>query len=442
MDDKQNRDETTTTDFILIPNEAEPSENNQRETIEHHQLVIIDTPNQTEEEPQQKKPYKRSMFAASLLIILGGFSIGMGIGVSLLLTGTIFNRSGTNHLQHPLQLPNQDNLVFSSLEPLSMVDAVNRVKPSVVTIDTNIITNLDTSIPFDLPMDFFYNHQIQRPTSGTGIIFDSDDDYVFIVTNEHVIAGANTIEVSITGRASVEATVHGRDISSDLAVISVQKADLAAVGVTTVVTAEFGDSSQMQIGEVVIAIGNALGQGNSTTMGVVSAKNIQIAIEGRSLSVLQTDAAINPGNSGGPLINSRGQVIGINTVKLSRPDVYGMGYSVTSNVAMPIMQDLLNQTGRPLMGIRGSNISAETAYLLGFEEPFGVMVQSVNRNSGAYYAGLIPRDIITSFNGEKVESMQGLINMIGAQQMRNSIELGILRNGDTPMTLELVLIPF
>lgn len=401
--------------------------------IDNQQLPIVPTnyyDEQKENYTQKRRSFKNIAFMTCIVSVLGGLSIGVGLGITLPIAQNLMNVA-TNTSNSMYDMPHQDLVFSSAVQPLSMVDAVNRVKPSVVSIRTTSAMfggNRMGRGQFVEPFDF------QVPSSGTGIIFDESEERVYIVTNEHVIENADSITISIGRTSEVPARLLGRDVQSDLAVIYVLKSDLKEIGIHEVTLAKFGDSAQMQVGEVVIAIGNALGQGNTTTMGIVSAKNIQIPIDGRLLTVLQTDAAINPGNSGGPLINSRGEVIGINTVKLAKDNVQGMGYSITSNIAMPIMLELRHQTPRPYLGIRGHDVTQTIAAMFDIE-PTGVFVHSVYEGSGAYTAGLIPTDIITHFNGEPISNMIELSEMIQSQEVGDEVEIKIIRDGTEVMKL-------
>jgi len=385
---------------------------------------------------KKRKGLKNIALMTCVVSILGGLSIGVGLGISMPIAQSVIDSRAGNTNNSLYSMTQQDLIFSSSMQPLSMVDAVNTVKPSVVSISTtSSMFGGNRSSRFVEPFD------LQIPSSGTGIIFDESDDRVYIVTNEHVIENANSISIAIGRSEEVPAKLLGRDVQSDLAVIYVLKSDLEEIGIKEVTLAKFGDSAEMQVGEVVIAIGNALGQGNTTTMGIVSAKNIQIPIDGRLLTVLQTDAAINPGNSGGPLINSRGEVIGINTVKLAKDNVQGMGYSITSNIAIPIMEELRNQTPRPYLGIRGHNVTPEIAALFDLE-PEGVFVHSVYEGSGAYAADLRPTDIITHFNGQLVPNMPRLSELIQEQEVGDEVSLTIIRDGLETIELTTTLTGF
>ena len=387
--------------------------------------------------PKRKMSFGKKVALGATFALISGFGIGSGIGVGYSVASNM-NQTAVPTVAHP----STEVLLAAASGNIStsMVDAVERALPSVVSIETAALRQ--GARGFSSP--FFSEREI--PASGTGIVFYQDNTNIYIVTNEHVISDATTISVYFgRGRGiGVEAFVKGRNVPSDLAVLYIPRSSLVGAGVGDIVVAEFGDSSEMRVGEFVMAIGNALGQGISTTIGVVSALDIEIQIDNRSIRALQTDAAINPGNSGGPLINYRGQVIGINTVKISRPYVYGMGYSITSNVAMPIIDGIMNETATPTLGIIGNSASNLDEYyieLFGLENDLGVFVYQVQPNSGAELGGLEPNDIITHFNGNVVQDMDMLREFIFGQSIGDTVDIGIIRDGD-PMTINVELRQF
>ncbi|MCL1935264.1 MAG: trypsin-like peptidase domain-containing protein [Defluviitaleaceae bacterium] len=382
---------------------------------------------QTKEKLKKAKYSKLKIAFIASAVVLGTFSLGAGIGVGYSAINRFFVGDTIENLH--MSLPHHENVVVRNVsDSLSMVSAVETVRDSVVSINTTNVAQVSSRF-----INPFFDNDREVSAAGTGIVFHQDEENVYIVTNEHVIEQAISIEVSFDRNQRVEAFVMGRDAVSDLAVLYIPWSSLHEIDINNVTIAEFGDSSEMQIGEFVMAIGNALGQGIITTMGVVSATNLQLEIDNRLLSVMQTDAAINPGNSGGPLINSRGQVIGINTVKLSRPNVYGMGYSITSNVAIPIMDSIVNQTQRPMLGISGNdvaNISDNYRDLLGIEFNHGVFIRGIQRNSGAYNAGLMQDDIITHFDGNRVIDMVMLRELISDKNIGDRVVLRVLRDSE------------
>ena len=317
-----------------------------------------------------------------------------------------------------------------------IVELVAYVEPSVAAISTTgAAVDLFAGIPFRMP-DVPGNVERILRGSGSGILFAEDDERVYIVTNAHVIEQANSVNVSVKGSAPVTARLVGTDPEEDLAVISIMKADFEDAGLTNWSLARFGNSDDMQIGQMVIAIGNAMGGGNTATNGVISGRQQQIIVEGREYTVLQTNAAINPGNSGGPLVNMAGEVIGINTAKISNIyNVEGMGYSITSNVVVPVIERFMNGiSNRAFLGIEGRTIPREVAEAYSLPE-IGVFVTMVFSGSPAQAAGLERGDIITSIDGETVLSMEMLQQRISSMQVGTTTSLRIIRNGNSILTL-------
>lgn len=300
----------------------------------------------------------------------------------------------------------------------NMVSLIKNVKPSIVCI--NSITQATN----------FFNQTFESEGSGSGILFYKDSQNAYIATNAHVISGASKVTVSVEDNDPVYAALVGKDANADLAVISVSLSDLAGVGVNNVQLASFGDSTTLQVGEQVIAIGNALGQGNTATAGIVSALQKNVVIEGRKLNVIQTDAAINPGNSGGALINSKGEVIGINTAKLAVTAVEGIGFSIESNIAKPIIEQLMNSTDTPALGVNISDITEEMASAYDLPQA-GVLVAEIVPNGSAANSELQVNDIITGFNNQPIFNSDQLISAIRNSKVGDTVTLKILRNNET-----------
>lgn len=298
------------------------------------------------------------------------------------------------------------------------VALVKKVTPSVVCI-TSITQSQN-----------WFNQTFESEGSGSGIIFSQDEANVYIATNAHVISGASRVQVSVEDNELVSATLVGKDTNADLAVISVSWQDLKAIGVNSVTLAQFGSSSNLQVGESVIAIGNALGGGNTATAGIVSALDKDVEIEGRKLTVIQTDAAINPGNSGGALVNSAGQVIGINTAKLAITSVEGIGYSIAADVAKPIIEQLMSTTDTPALGVYITTISQELAQQYGLPTA-GVLVQSVIDGGSAAGSDIRVNDIITSFNGQPVFTAEQLTTAVKSCKVGDMVDITVVRNGET-----------
>ncbi len=393
-----------------------------------------------------KDKFKRTVAAACIVSILGGSSLGIGVGVISPVINGYINKSqaaeeapkaetvfAVNDIETPNINPVVINPSFSNeLAIYDFVGVIEKVEPSVVSI-----------VSVSQTTENFFGTQMEQPNAGSGIIFKEDDENVYIATNYHVIGGASSVKVSVCKKDVVPAKLVGREPSADLAVIYVSKADLKKVGVDKVTLATFGNSDKTQVGEVVLAIGNALGEGNTATNGIISAKDKEINVEGKTLKVLQTNAAINPGNSGGPLVNMNGEVIGINTAKLARGGVSssaveGMGYSIPSNVANPIISQFMNQGSRPFLGIMGGDVTEEMAKMYNLPQA-GVLVESVVKDSAAELAGVERYDIITSFNDKPVFTWEHLTKAISECKVGDKVKINVLRDGKDSVKLEATL---
>jgi len=258
--------------------------------------------------------------------------------------------------------------------------------------------------------------------AGSGIIMSEDG---YIITNAHVIEGATDIRVVDYYKNEYTAKVIGSDTQTDLAVIKVDAKGLKP--------AEFGDSDKIVVGEFAMAIGNPMGMElfGSVTQGCISGDNREISLNGRIVSLIQTDASINPGNSGGPLVNQMGQVIGINTIKISSSNYEGLGFAIPINYAKPIIDELIKNgyiTGRPLIGINGETVNSISRY---YNIPLGVYVHSVDTNSDAYAKGIRSGDIITAVNGKEIKSIEELNTEKDKYKAGDYITLTIFRGGRT-----------
>jgi serine protease Do len=263
-------------------------------------------------------------------------------------------------------------------------------------------------------------YEYETESCGSGIIVGENDEELLICTNYHVVEDAKEITVGFVDDEVYEAVVKGTDSSNDLAVVAVQLSDISDDTMDQIKIAEIGDSDSLQVGQQVVAIGNALGYGQSVTTGIVSALNRSLDLDGYTTAqLIQTDAAINPGNSGGPLLDMNGRVIGINSAKAASSGVEGMGYAIPISTAKDIIEDLMNKKTRTetvseedsaFIGITGQDVSEEMASLYGI--PQGIFITEVSSGSPAEEAGLKKGDIITKFDGSSVSSMSELKSML------------------------------
>lgn len=276
--------------------------------------------------------------------------------------------------------------------------------------------------------------------SGSGILVGQNDTELLIVTNNHVVDGATTLTVTFVDGESVTAQVKGTDSNMDLAVVAVNISDVKSSTLEKLAYATLGDSESLQLGEPVVAIGNALGYGQSVTSGIVSALNVDLGDDDISSSLIQTDAAINSGNSGGALLNTKGQLIGINSAKISSSgsgaSVDNMGYAIPISQAKPIIDELMNKVTRSkvaeeergYIGIRGNSVTQE--FNQGYGMPYGVYVAEVIEGKAAQKAGVVMGDIIVKVDGDSIDSMTALSSKLEYYKKGETITITVARLAD------------
>ena len=326
---------------------------------------------------------------------------------------------------------------------LDVSEIASEALPSIVSITTKSVQEVQNY--FGMYGMYGYAPQQQEQEvegSGSGIIVGKNDDELLIATNYHVVEGADTLSVAFTDGNAVEASVKGFDEERDLAVVSVSLDDVKDDTMDAISIAKIGSSDDLKVGEQVIAIGNALGYGQSVTTGIVSAKNRRMDSDNNTVTdgsddssdgvnLIQTDAAINPGNSGGALLNMEGEVVGINSAKLASTEVEGMGYAIAISDVTDILQNLMNETSRDklddsehgVLGIKGSSVSSEAVQMYGI--PAGVFVKKVTEGGAADKAGLKANSVITEFNGKTVSSINQLIEYLSYYEPDEEVELTV-----------------
>ena len=326
---------------------------------------------------------------------------------------------------------------------LDVSEIVSEALPSIVSITTKSVQEVQNY--FGMYGMYGYAPQQQEQEvegSGSGIIVGKNDDELLIATNYHVVEGADTLSVAFTDGNAVEASVKGFDEERDLAVVSVSLDDVEDDTMDAISIANIGSSDDLKVGEQVVAIGNALGYGQSVTTGIVSAKNRRMDSDNNTVTdgsddssdgvnLIQTDAAINPGNSGGALLNMEGEVVGINSAKLASTEVEGMGYAIAISDVTDILQNLMNETSRDklddsehgVLGIKGSSVSSEAVQMYGI--PAGVFVKGVTEGGAADKAGLKANSVITEFNGKTVSSINQLIEYLSYYEPDEEVELTV-----------------
>ena len=322
------------------------------------------------------------------------------------------------------------NMVYAPSLDSSVTGIVKDVMPAMVSIINNYT---------EITSFWGQTYKEQLSASGSGIIVAENGEELLIVTNQHVVADADQLLVTLSDDTEVEAKIKGMDADMDLAVIAIRLDDLSSKTMSAIAIASLGDSDELELGERVIAIGNALGYGQSVTVGYISALNRELKLDDGSVRLfIQTDAAINPGNSGGALLNSAGEVIGINSNKIGGSSIEGMGYAIPITAASPIIADLMERQTRNkvadsdlgYMGIAPQDISSQIAQMYGMPE--GVYVLTVYEGSGAAAAGIVKGDIITKFDGQKISSYANLQELMQYYAVGDTVKVTLMRpeNGE------------
>ncbi len=322
----------------------------------------------------------------------------------------------------------------------SVVDVAREVMPAVVSITNRSVKEVQ-SLFSRYGMYYGFGGYGDQPytyeseSRGSGIIIGQSDDELLICTNNHVVEDATEITVGFVDDEVYEAAVKGTDASNDLAVVAVKISDISDETMDAIKVAKIGDSDTLEVGQQVVAIGNALGYGQSVTVGYVSALNRTIQMDGYdNTKLIQTDAAINGGNSGGALLDMKGHVIGINSAKVAASGVEGMGYAIPISYARPILEDLMNRKTRTetvdesesaYIGISGEGVTEEMSSLYGI--PRGIYLREVEEDSPADQAGLKRGDIITKFDGESVSSMEELREKLAYYAAGETINVTVSR---------------
>ena len=398
-------------------------------------------------EPKNSKKhggyFRKAMVSVSLGLFFGLFA-GIGFyavqqGTGMLKTGTdtavvgeVASEAATESSQSTPQLATNVTYVESDVS-----DVVEKVMPAMVSIVNNFTETANV---------FGQQYTQEEAASGSGIIVGKTDDELLIVSNNHVVESADTLTVTFIDGSEAQAQVKGLDSDMDLAVIAVSLNDLSDDTKNAITVATLGSSDDLKLGEPVIAIGNALGYGQSVTNGIVSALNREITLENGSTGLengstgtfIQTNAAINPGNSGGALLNMNGEVIGINSNKIGGTAVEGMGYAIPITSASPIIADLMERQTRTkvaedevgYIGISLQEVTSQISQM--YNMPEGIYVVSVEEGSAAANAGIMKGDIITKFDGSSISSYSDLEKTLQYYAVGDSVTVTVQRpqNGE------------
>lgn len=407
-------------------------------------------PNQPQDHRKPGGTGKKVLVTLGLAVLFGVVAGGIIIGSSMIVHKEIKNEQKTEYQLPTTELPQQENADGDSNSAAgSGSDATEEVSagttgeytvaqvakscmPSVVSI---------TNASVKTVQDFFGGvQQYPSESSGSGIIVGQNDSEILVATNNHVVADADTITVAFDDDAVYEAQVKGTDSDNDLAVVAVKISDMSEDTLKSIKVVSIGNSDELEIGEQVVAIGNALGYGQSVTSGWISAVDREVTDEdGKTTGkLIQTDAAINPGNSGGALLNMQGELIGINSAKAAATEVEGMGYAIPVSVAQPILDELMNRETRyktdeehaGYIGVTCLNVDSTSAQTYGI--PLGAFVDSVEEGGSAQTAGIQKGDVIVKFDGMTVSGSSDLVGKLEYYQAGETVDVVISRaqNGE------------
>ena len=397
--------------------------------------------NMRQKKAKDKKPKNRksgfgkkaaSVVAAAVVfgLVAGVVFQGVRYGSDKLLgkdsqTTTEQSAEGSTENNAP-QLKQASSDTASTVYDVSTV--AKKVMPSIVSITGTYVTTYDY---------WFNSYQQESTGAGSGIIIGKDDQYLYLATNYHVVQNAKSLSVTFVDDKSAEATVKGYVENNDIAVVTVKLSDISDDTLNEIKEIQVGSSDDLTVGDPCVAIGNALGYGQSVTVGYISALNREISASDETVKVLQTDAAINPGNSGGALVNMQGELIGINTAKYSDTSVEGMGYALPISDVQDIINDLIagknvsndgTTSGQAYLGISAQPITSQYAQLLNMPE--GVYISSVEQGSAAEECGLQSGDIICSLDGEDIADMETFHDKIVACNPGDKVTIVYYRNNN------------
>lgn len=361
-------------------------------------------PQQNPKAPKPKKGYAKKVALVVGAAVLFGAVGGVTMQGTSYLTGKLLGKNTKSTVGTTKTVSNAKLTTSTSTVTSDVSDIVENTLPSIVSI---------TNMSVQEVQNFFGGiSQQESESAGSGIIISQNDSELLVVTNNHVVEGSDTLTVTFNDGNSVEAQIKGTDSARDLAVVAVPLDKISDDTMNAIKVATLGDSDSLKVGEPAIAIGNALGYGQSVTTGIVSAT--RRTIDGFDGEYIQTDAAINPGNSGGALLNANGEVIGINSAKINSSAVEGMGFAIPISDASDVIQNLMNKETRSKVSdeergylvIKGYDVSEEGAQM--YNMPTGVYVKEVMSGGGAEKAGLTKGSIITGFEGSSISGMSSL----------------------------------
>lgn len=406
-----------------------------REQIEKEKLRLDKKKNKQmlkKEKKAKKEGRKHSGFGDAVRVIVCAMSFGIialstmyfaGDALGIININTEKSSSNKNDIKLAYTDTSENNMISTSADSdsisgnsakvVDVSEIVENVMPSIVSITSTQMVQSGYGNWYNY---YFNNGQSyeEETGAGSGIIIGQNDTELLIVTNNHVVEGADSLQVQFIDNETVTAYVKGTDSDKDLAVVIVKLEDIDEDTMKNIKIATLGNSDELKVGEGTIAIGNALGYGQSVTVGVVSALNREVTIDNRTMELIQTDAAINPGNSGGALLNTKGEVIGINAAKYSSSSVEGMGFAIPVTSVSEVIDGLMNMETltkvdsdkQGYLNIYGRDVTDELSEI--YDAPVGVLVVDIVEGGAADKAGLEKSDIITEIEGVKVTSMEEL----------------------------------
>ena len=420
--------------------------------------------NDNDPKERMRKKVKKAAGIALCAVLAGGLAAGSFEGINTL-TGwnsstveAASNKENTTFLQTKSKKKSsdkksddkeksKDDSESKTKGSLDVSDIAAEGMKSVVSITTKSVQDVQNYLGyygFGGSQGFTTQQEVEG--SGSGIIIGKNDSELLIATNYHVVEGAETLSVGFCDSTACEAKVKGYDSERDLAVVAVSLDDIDSDTMDAITIATIGNSDDLKVGAQVVAIGNALGYGQSVTTGIVSAKNRQLNSDdtvgdydsdsNSATNLIQTDAAINPGNSGGALLNMEGEVVGINSAKLASTEVEGMGYAIAISDVTDTLEQLMNETPRDkvdnhgVLGITGMSVSDEASQYYGVPE--GVLVSEVTDGGAADKAGIKEKSIITEFDGKRVRSIDELVSRLEYYEPGEEVEVTLeVADGDS-----------
>ena len=429
--DKTNTNDEVNNNANIEGNSRETYRGTQSEDVRARALAA-----QPQKVQGKGKERKKSKVGKAVGLVASAAVFGLVAGGVMVGVNTVANSYISSNVE------TKDNIVIGN-QTDTKSESESTAAPATNLSNMDVSTIVDKAMPSVVAIygkaeitqnSFFGTQSYEAQSSGSGIIVGKTDTELLVVTNNHVIADTDSLEVEFNDGTKAAASVKGGDSDNDVAVVAIKLSDLSEDTLSKISIANIGDSNDIKVGQGVVAIGNALGYGQSVTVGYISALNREVKTEGgTSRNLLQTDAAINPGNSGGALLNMKGEVIGINSAKYSDTDVEGMGYAIPISTVKDLIAELSSKETRTVvaaenqgyLGIQGKDIDEEMAKA--YDMPQGIYVYKVVEGGAAASSDLKAKDIITKFDGQSVRSMESLKNMLTYYESGKTVDLTVQR---------------